>query len=199
MRKEAPQDKREYGALIFYLFFQAEDGIRDYKVTGVQTCALPIYFFISDAATHIHLHVVDGRNGVGDSLDVHLLLRFRLVGDARLPRDHHPDVIQQPRLGFHELVFHRLDLRVALLHGEKLFGVEISEKGHSHHAEAVRTHGRDFLGDIHVHAVNQRRDRNQRGGGQDDAQQREETTQLVLAQRINGDASRLPKRSAQTE
>jgi len=27
-----------------YFFFQAEDGIRDYKVTGVQTCALPIYF-----------------------------------------------------------------------------------------------------------------------------------------------------------
>src|SRR5256885_11778663 len=25
-------------------FFQAEDGIRDYKVTGVQTCALPIFF-----------------------------------------------------------------------------------------------------------------------------------------------------------
>src|SRR5256885_7645990 len=27
----------------FSFFFQAEDGIRDYKVTGVQTCALPIY------------------------------------------------------------------------------------------------------------------------------------------------------------
>ena len=27
----------------FLFFFQAEDGIRDYKVTGVQTCALPIY------------------------------------------------------------------------------------------------------------------------------------------------------------
>src|SRR5256885_3540343 len=26
----------------FSFFFQAEDGIRDYKVTGVQTCALPI-------------------------------------------------------------------------------------------------------------------------------------------------------------
>src|SRR5205807_6060898 len=25
-----------------YFFFQAEDGIRDYKVTGVQTCALPV-------------------------------------------------------------------------------------------------------------------------------------------------------------
>src|SRR5256885_14876415 len=27
-------------SLVFF-FFQAEDGIRDYKVTGVQTCALP--------------------------------------------------------------------------------------------------------------------------------------------------------------
>src|SRR5580658_11202946 len=27
----------------FFFFFQAEDGIRYYKVTGVQTCALPIY------------------------------------------------------------------------------------------------------------------------------------------------------------
>src|SRR5256885_7899870 len=29
------------GSSVFF-FFQAEDGIRDYKVTGVQTCALPI-------------------------------------------------------------------------------------------------------------------------------------------------------------
>src|SRR2546426_2940226 len=28
--------------ICFFFFFQAEDGIRDYKVTGVQTCALPI-------------------------------------------------------------------------------------------------------------------------------------------------------------
>src|SRR5690606_40689155 len=27
----------------FPFFFQAEDGIRDFHVTGVQTCALPIY------------------------------------------------------------------------------------------------------------------------------------------------------------
>src|SRR5258706_8397030 len=31
-----------YGCLLFF-FFQAEDGIRDWSVTGVQTCALPIY------------------------------------------------------------------------------------------------------------------------------------------------------------
>src|SRR5256885_5055723 len=29
-------------AVMMFFFFQAEDGIRDYKVTGVQTCALPI-------------------------------------------------------------------------------------------------------------------------------------------------------------
>src|SRR5690606_39687998 len=28
--------------LYFFFFFQAEDGIRDFHVTGVQTCALPI-------------------------------------------------------------------------------------------------------------------------------------------------------------
>src|ERR1017187_4470715 len=28
----------------FFFFFQAEDGIRDTSVTGVQTCALPIYW-----------------------------------------------------------------------------------------------------------------------------------------------------------
>src|SRR5256885_337639 len=32
----------ERGEDLVFFFFQAEDGIRDYKVTGVQTCALPI-------------------------------------------------------------------------------------------------------------------------------------------------------------
>src|SRR5699024_11489680 len=31
-----------YIFLLMYFFFQAEDGIRDRNVTGVQTCALPI-------------------------------------------------------------------------------------------------------------------------------------------------------------
>src|SRR2546429_8440562 len=31
--------------LVFFFFFQAEDGIRDVAVTGVQTCALPISNF----------------------------------------------------------------------------------------------------------------------------------------------------------
>src|SRR5256885_10462209 len=31
-----------HGLYLLFFFCQAEDGIRDYKVTGVQTCALPI-------------------------------------------------------------------------------------------------------------------------------------------------------------
>src|SRR5256885_4869751 len=37
-----PPHTREAMLRLFLFFFQAEDGIRDYKVTGVQTCALPI-------------------------------------------------------------------------------------------------------------------------------------------------------------
>ena len=39
-----------------FFFFQAEDGIRDYKVTGVQTCALPIFYGgIKNTADSIHV------------------------------------------------------------------------------------------------------------------------------------------------
>src|SRR5439155_17615996 len=34
---------RRHGRPAWVFFFQAEDGIRDGHVTGVQTCALPIY------------------------------------------------------------------------------------------------------------------------------------------------------------
>src|SRR2546429_7255275 len=33
----------ESGHVVCFFFFQAEDGIRDVAVTGVQTCALPIF------------------------------------------------------------------------------------------------------------------------------------------------------------
>src|SRR5690606_41110437 len=32
-----------------FFFFQAEDGIRDFHVTGVQTCALPIFVVLAVA------------------------------------------------------------------------------------------------------------------------------------------------------
>src|SRR5256885_11073715 len=44
-------------------FFQAEDGIRDYKVTGVQTCALPI--LNPAAAEHPGMPAVPGKREIG--------------------------------------------------------------------------------------------------------------------------------------
>src|SRR5207237_6901136 len=38
-----PVDTPERTVFQVYFFFQAEDGIRDSSVTGVQTCALPIF------------------------------------------------------------------------------------------------------------------------------------------------------------
>src|SRR5256886_7568703 len=54
---------------VFFFFFQAEDGIRDLTVTGVQTCALPIYSFI----------------GFGDALEVRLDGAGLAIGAQRHP------------------------------------------------------------------------------------------------------------------
>src|SRR6266436_7732436 len=40
------------GVFFFFFFFQAEDGIRDVAVTGVQTCALPISLQRKASARH---------------------------------------------------------------------------------------------------------------------------------------------------
>src|SRR5690625_7906788 len=41
--------------LLFSFFFQAEDGIRDGHVTGVQTCALPIFELAPDHFVVVHV------------------------------------------------------------------------------------------------------------------------------------------------
>src|SRR5256885_4436706 len=48
-----------------FFFVQAEDGIRDYKVTGVQTCALPIYvaFAVTTYVEEVRI-AVKGNSGI---------------------------------------------------------------------------------------------------------------------------------------
>src|SRR5690554_7739761 len=40
--------------MFFFFFFQAEDGIRDADVTGVQTCALPISILMDDGMVVVY-------------------------------------------------------------------------------------------------------------------------------------------------
>src|SRR5207248_9151942 len=58
-------------------FFQAEDGIRDRTVTGVQTCALPIWIY---AASKQLLDRVIYAYGVRDNLDYTLFRPFNFIG-----------------------------------------------------------------------------------------------------------------------
>src|SRR3712207_6606606 len=51
----------------FFFFFQAEDGIRDIGVTGVQTCALPIVAF-ERAYTTVAERIGDSRGYVREEL-----------------------------------------------------------------------------------------------------------------------------------
>src|SRR5437016_11426224 len=60
--------------MLFYFFFQAEDGIRDWSVTGVQTCALPISASVFDTF---------GQH--------HKLLTFGRTSPKTLPEQHHAE------------------------------------------------------------------------------------------------------------
>src|SRR5579884_1488698 len=51
---------------MFLFFFQAEDGIRDGHVTGVQTCALPILNAARDVELHRGGDRAEGHAGAGD-------------------------------------------------------------------------------------------------------------------------------------
>src|SRR5256885_9849221 len=65
-------------------FFQAEDGIRDYKVTGVQTCALPI-----SRLTRVHRrrHPSDGGGAVPPETEQGVSRRVLVVDDEKGIRD----------------------------------------------------------------------------------------------------------------
>src|SRR5690554_7201264 len=67
--------------LLFFFFFQAEDGIRDADVTGVQTCALPIYDTVNATigqgymlANPLQLAVMSARIATGKKLMPNLIL-----------------------------------------------------------------------------------------------------------------------------
>src|SRR3712207_8187147 len=67
--------------MMFIFFFQAEDGIRDIGVTGVQTCALPIWakmvMAVANAGVPKFTVIVGGSFGAGN---------YGMCGRAYSPR-----------------------------------------------------------------------------------------------------------------
>src|SRR6266498_5531053 len=83
---------REVLNCIFF-FFQAEDGIRDADVTGVQTCALPIFFHdVGKPETyddgHFHQHEFVGEAKVRQILRRWKFDKTTVEAVAHLVRNH---------------------------------------------------------------------------------------------------------------
>src|SRR5258706_10061485 len=86
--------------LFLFFFFQAEDGIRDWSVTGVQTCALPICR-LRAGVPRVHPGLVAVR-GMGAN-DRRRLEPFPRAIHARVPRGlaarSFPDRSEERRVG----------------------------------------------------------------------------------------------------
>src|ERR1017187_1015764 len=68
-------------SFIFFFFFQAEDGIRDTSVTGVQTCALPIFLEHTAADGKIYsakYYNLDAIIAVGYRVNSYQATQFRI-------------------------------------------------------------------------------------------------------------------------
>src|SRR5690606_40155254 len=65
-----------YDRWLFFFVFQAEDGIRDFHVTGVQTCALPIYRTVGSLMTMredlVFINIKDDHNTIRQTVSEEL-------------------------------------------------------------------------------------------------------------------------------
>src|SRR5690606_39878450 len=116
-----------------FFFFQAEDGIRDFHVTGVQTCALPIYpryLETISAAVDEHYRHRKQSGGAGQFADVAITLRpagrgegfgfAEVVKGGAVPRNFIPAVEEGAREALDKgpLGFPVTDITVTLTDGQ---------------------------------------------------------------------------------
>src|SRR5207253_10952092 len=74
---------------VFFFFFQAEDGIRDGHVTGVQTCALPISVELCRSGRKLESAL---RSNVGQ-----IALRLALVDVLAVQVEAETEIVSAPR------------------------------------------------------------------------------------------------------
>src|SRR6266478_1843367 len=108
-----------------FFFFQAEDGIRDLTVTGVQTCALPILKACDRSDRH-HLARVVARFEAGDVRSCHSKAVVSLRNDLIGP----PEVIE--------------DVDV----GQPKIDLQYFEQPLGRHTEVSRSHANDVSVDV---------------------------------------------------
>src|SRR5690606_40042024 len=69
-----------------FFFFQAEDGIRDFHVTGVQTCALPIFHCNLEAENAV-VQVINYGHSIPPEELPYIFDMFYTVDKARTERE----------------------------------------------------------------------------------------------------------------
>src|SRR2546422_10555978 len=104
-----------YGTSTFYFFFfQAEDGIRDVAVTGVQTCALPILTHHRQSGPRARAELLGREARLEDPLEM-------------LPRDSHPVILDRQAQRFAHLPESDYDRRVPLPRRRDRIADEVGE------------------------------------------------------------------------
>src|SRR5688572_31671627 len=81
--------------LCFFFFFQAEDGIRDLTVTGVQTCALPISPITIDVPYEASM-VIGAMVDLVKEVDP---MFFEKIGFSTFEREDLPERSEERRVG----------------------------------------------------------------------------------------------------
>src|SRR5205823_11954221 len=118
-----------YADFVFFFFFQAEDGIRDKLVTGVQTCALPISRLDQIEEEDVR-HEVDRRRGVVQLVEE--------PHDARLRghRQRDVDQVHPMRLGVRGQLVDRAQDRADTPHRlHRALGAAVIEESRDAHPE----------------------------------------------------------------
>src|SRR6266487_4683302 len=116
----------------FFFFFQAEDGIRDGRVTGVQTCALPISEMLSRAIRNLVENAIN-HSPPGTTAEI-------VLEDSGMVRvlDEGPGIKEEER----ELMFQRFWRRDRRRTGGAGLGLSIVQRIADAHAATISVDNR---------------------------------------------------------
>ena len=95
------------------------------------------------------------------------------------PVGFHPYISDKGEVTLQKLVFLHGELWILALEFQIFLGIELAQDGDAVQAEPVCSHVGDLFRHVDIHAVNHRHHDNQRGGGEDNPQQREKAAQLA--------------------